>query len=847
MARGVLRIYLGAAPGVGKTLAMLDEGSRRAERGTDVVIGFVECHDRARTIEAIGELEMLPRRTLTYRGTQFTEMDVDAVLARKPELALVDEFAHSNVPGSRSAKRWQDVEQLLAAGIDVISTLNIQHLESLNDLVARITGVPQRETVPDAVVRAADQIQLVDQTPEALRRRMAHGNIYAADKVDAALANYFRVGNLSALRELALLWVADRVDEGMQRYRTEHDINETWETRERVVVALTGGPEGGTLIRRASRVAARGGAELLAVHVARADGLAGADTAELAAQRSLVESLGGSYHVVRGDDVTGALLDFARGVNATQLVLGASRRSTWAMRLTGQGIGARTVRRSGDIDVHIVSHEHVGAGREPSLRPGRVTARRVVRGVVMAVVLLALLTWALSYFRDDLNLVSCVLLYLLATVAVALVGGRVVSLLTAIAASLVLNYFFTEPIHRFTIAERNNTLGLIAFVAVAAIVAVLVDRAERRRREAARASAEAEVLATVAGSVLRGSGQLPALMAQLAEIFGLRAVSLLEKDADGGWQIVTATGADAPSRPDDADTVVRGAEDVVLALCGPAPAGDDQRVLAAFATQSAASLRTQRLAREAEAAKPLRAADRTRTALLQAVSHDLRTPLASAKAAVSSLRGGGRDPVQWSVEDTAELLATADESLDKLARLVGNLLDMSRLQAGAMPVAPRPVDLSGVVARALDGLGAAADPVAVVVPPDLPEATADAGLLERVLANVLENALRFSPPGQPPRVSASAHHDRVEIRVIDRGRGLGVEEKQRVFAPFQRLGDTSNTTGVGLGLALARGLTEAMGGELLPEDTPGGGLTMVISLRAAPRTVRDQRVPAGDG
>ncbi|MGI8881868.1 MAG: DUF4118 domain-containing protein [Jatrophihabitans sp.] len=847
MARGVLRIYLGAAPGVGKTLAMLDEGARRAERGTDVVIAFVECHDRARTMEAIGDLDMVPRRALTYRDAQFTEMDVDAVLARKPDLALVDEFAHTNVPGSRSEKRWQDVELLLAAGIDVISTLNIQHLETLNDLVARITGVPQRETVPDGVVRAADQIQLVDQTPEALRRRMAHGNIYAADKVDAALANYFRVGNLSALRELALLWVADRVDEGMQRYRTEHNIDDTWETRERVVVALTGGAEGGTLIRRAARVAARGGAELLAVHVARADGLAGVDTAELAAQRSLVESIGGSYHVVRGDDVTCALLDFARGVNATQLVLGASRRSSLTMRLTGQGIGVRTVRRSGDIDVHIVSHEHVGAGREPALGLGRTSARRVVRGGVLAIALLPVLTWALSSFRNELNLVSCVLLYLLATVAVALVGGLVVALLTAIAASLVLNYFFTEPIHRFTIAERNNTLGLIAFVAVAAIVAVLVDRAERRRREAARASAEAEVLATVAGSVLRGSGQLPALMTELAEIFGLRAVSLLEKDVDGGWRIVTATGSDAPSRPEDADTVVRGDEGVLLALCGPTPAGADQRVLAAFATQSAASLRTQRLAREAEAAVPLREADRTRTALLQAVSHDLRTPLASAKAAVSSLRGGGDDQVQWSDEDTAELLATADESLDKLARLVSNLLDMSRLQAGAMAVVPRPVDISGLVARALDGLGATADAVTVVVPLDLPEAIADAGLFERVLANVLENAVRYSPADRPPTVTASAHYDRVEIRVIDRGSGLGVEEKERVFAPFQRLGDTSNTTGVGLGLALARGLAEAMGGTLIPEDTPGGGLTMVISLRAAQRAVRDERVSAAEG
>ena len=326
-ARGQLRVYLGAAPGVGKTYKMLEEGHRRRDRGTDVVVGFVECHGRRHTETLVAGLEVVPRRTLTYRGTTFTEMDVDAVLARRPQVVLVDEMAHTNVPGSRNAKRWQDIQELLDAGITVVTTVNVQHLESLNDVVAQITGVPQRETVPDDVVRQAEQIELVDMTPEALRRRMAHGNIYGPDKVDAALGNYFRVGNLTALRELALLWVADKVDEQLDRYRAEHHISTTWETRERVVVALTGGPEGETLIRRAARIAARTkGADLLAVHVARSDGLAGADPAHLARQRTLVESLGGTYHQVVGVDVATALLDFARGVNATQLVLGASRR-----------------------------------------------------------------------------------------------------------------------------------------------------------------------------------------------------------------------------------------------------------------------------------------------------------------------------------------------------------------------------------------------------------------------------------------------------------------------------------------------------------------------------------------
>ena len=324
---GQLRVYLGAAPGVGKTYKMLEEGHRRAARGTDVVIGYVECHGRRHTEARIGDLEVIGRQTVNYRGSAFTELDLDAILARRPEVALIDELAHTNVPGARNAKRWQDIQQLLAAGITVITTVNIQHLESLNDVVHQITGVPQRETVPDEIVRRAEQIELVDMTPEALRRRMAHGNIYQPERIDASLGNYFRVGNLTALRELALLWLADKVDDQLDRYRAEHNIQRTWEARERVVVALTGGPEGDTIIRRAARISARTkGADLLAVHVARNDGLAGASPAHLARQRVLVESLGGTYHQVVGNDIPAALLDFARGVNATQLVLGASRR-----------------------------------------------------------------------------------------------------------------------------------------------------------------------------------------------------------------------------------------------------------------------------------------------------------------------------------------------------------------------------------------------------------------------------------------------------------------------------------------------------------------------------------------
>jgi two-component system, OmpR family, sensor histidine kinase KdpD len=375
--RGQLRIYLGNAAGVGKTYAMLGEGHRRAGRGTDVVVGFVETYGRRHTEELVEGLEVVPRARLPYRGTVFEEMDLDAVLARKPQVALVDELAHTNVPGSRNVKRWQDVEELLAAGITVISTLNIQHLESLNDVIEKITGVRQRETIPDAIVRAAEQVELVDMTPEALRRRMVHGNIYPPEKIDTALTSYFRASNLTALRELALLWLAERVDEGLQRYRAAHGIQETWETRERVAVALTGGPEGETLIRRAARIAARsGGGDLLAVHVTRSNALGDAHPAALAAQRQLVESLGGTYHQVVGDDIPEALLAFARSENATQLVLGATRRNWLMTILTGPGIGARTIRGSGDIDVHVVTHPHMARGRRLPRSRGGLTPRR---------------------------------------------------------------------------------------------------------------------------------------------------------------------------------------------------------------------------------------------------------------------------------------------------------------------------------------------------------------------------------------------------------------------------------------------------------------------------------------
>ncbi|MCT9109869.1 DUF4118 domain-containing protein [Streptomyces mirabilis] len=831
MGRGKLRIYLGAAPGVGKTYAMLSEAHRRVERGTDCVVAFVEHHNRPRTEVMLHGLEQIPRKQLDYRGSVFTEMDVDAVLLRAPAVALVDELAHTNVPGSRNAKRWQDVEELLAAGIDVVSTVNIQHLESLGDVVESITGVRQRETVPDEVVRRADQIELVDMSPQALRRRMAHGNIYKSDKVDAALSNYFRPGNLTALRELALLWVADRVDEYLTEYRSEHRVSKIWGSRERIVVGLTGGPEGRTLIRRAARLAEKGaGGEVMAVYIARSDGLTSASPKELAVQRTLVEDLGGTFHHVIGEDIPVALLDFARGVNATQIVLGSSRRKTWQY-VFGPGVGATVARESGpDLDVHIVTHGEVAKGRGlPVARGARLGRSRIIWGWLVGVggpVVLAVLLNTV-----DLGLANDMLLFLTVTVAAALLGGLLPALASAAFGSLLLNYYYTPPLHRLTIADPKNIVAIAIFVGVAVSVASVVDLAARRTHQAARLRAESEILSFLAGSVLRGETSLEALLERVRETFGMQSVALLERAGDvDPWTCAGSVGPQSPKRPEDADVDMPVGDHMALALSGRVLPASDRRVLAAFAAQAAVVLDRQRLQHEADQAKELAEGNRIRTALLAAVSHDLRTPLAAIKAAVSSLRS---DDVAWSEEDQAELLEAIEEGADRLDHLVGNLLDMSRLQTGTVTPLIREIDLDEVVPMALGGVPEGS--AELDIPETLPMVAVDPGLLERAVANLVENAVKYSPTDEPVLVSASAMANRVEVRVVDRGPGVPDEAKDRIFAPFQRYGDAPRGAGVGLGLAVARGFAEAMGGTLNAEDTPGGGLTMVLTVRAVDR------------
>ncbi len=578
--RGKLRIYLGAAPGVGKTYAMLAEGQRRRTRGTDVVGALIETHGRRLTAAMAEGLEIVPRRTMNHRGATLTEMDLDAVLARHPRVALVDELAHTNVPGCRHTKRWQDVDELLESGIDVITTLNIQHLESLSTVARQVTGVEQHETLPDDVARRADQIELVDMTPEALRRRMVHGNVYPPNRIEAALTHYFRPGNLTALRELALLWVADRVEEGMQRYRAEHGIAAPWETRERIVVGIAGEKGDEAVIRRAARIAARTpGSDLLAVHVDRDDGLASGPDRALDTQRTLVASVGGSFQLIPGEDIPETLLRFARAENATQIVLGASLRGRVLTLLSGKSIPTRLARRAGHIDVHLVSRDRTATGG-----------------------------WSLV---------------------------------------------------------RSPT-GV-----------------RSRRAQARRASVEAAALTRLAAAALRGHGDPPALLEEIRQMFGLAAVSLLERRPDGAGCDVVASAGERPPEGLGADLEVPVDGTTTLAARGHVPNREDLRMLRCCAVQIVAGISSRQL-EEQDAEAAWHAADlRSRTALLAATGENAHEQLAAARAALTTLAASEDHRTVLAPADRVRLLAEAARAVDQVSRLVDDLRDLQPAARGS--------------------------------------------------------------------------------------------------------------------------------------------------------------------
>jgi len=813
-------VYIGAAPGVGKTYAALEEIHDLAAQGTDAVVGYVETHGREDTARLIGGLEVVPRKTVDNWGSQVEELDPKAILDRDPEVVLVDELAHTNVPGSGHPKRWQDVEDILEAGIDVISTVNIQHFESLSDVVEEITGVTVREMIPDAVVRKADEIHLVDLSHQAVRERMATGKIYPAESVDAALSNFFRPGNLGALRELALSWTAERVDEAVDAYRRDHGIDRQWETRERVVVGLTGTAGDEETIRRAARMAMRSKGELLGVHVRSVEGPSDALTPHLSEHRALLERLGGEYHEVAHADVGESLVSFARAHNATQLVVGATRRSRWQELITGSVI-QRVLRLSGDIDVHVISNpvrDRVRVRVQASPLPWR---RRLWGWLVGAVAFVSVTLLMLAQ-REEFALQNVLLVYLSIAAVVAWIGGIWPALTAALVGFVLGNYLFTLPLRTWTIANPADVFALIAFVFLAGLIGFLVGTAARRSSEAAAAKVEAETLVSLIGA--GGEGSALKLIERLQVALDARGVTLF--DASGGYPkpIVTA-GDEPPQAPDSADRTVTVGGATVAIAGGPLDAVDE-RILAATATELRAVIDRAELAGHVAEVDALEKANELRTALLRAVSHDLRSPLSAIQASVTSIL---QEDVRWPPEDQKEFLQTISEETERLNRIVSDLLDAGRLQTGTLQVLKRPTGIEDVVSTVATAFRVQRHRLSIDTEIELPDVSTDPVLLERIVENLVRNALDHSPTETPVRVTAGVVGDRIDLRIIDRGPGIDPETRHVVFEPYRTL-DDSRMAGVGLGLAVAKGLAEALGHRITVDDTPGGGTTMILSV-----------------
>ncbi len=830
MRRGELRIYFGAAPGVGKTFAMLNEGWRRSQRGTDTVIGFVETHGRQHTVHEIRDLEIVPSRLRAGGDTGKSEMDLEAILRRQPQLCLIDDVAHTNDPGATNTKRWQDVADLLDAGIDVITTVNVQHLESLSDVVERITGVPTPETVPDSFVRSADQIELIDMSPEALRRRLAHGNVFPASRIDSALADYFRPGNLGALRELALMWVADRVEETLQSYLVQHGIADVWETRERIVVAVSGAPSSASMVRRGARMAGRTRGELIGVHIIR-PGMKVEATNPGFSARDLLAECGGSYHEVVADDGSAALLEFAKSMHATRVIIGASgprRLADFGRRSFAQ----RVIAGAGEMEVHVIgttSNELPVPSRRARERSG-VPRRNLLLAWTVTVLGMPIVTFALAHTRRHVSLPSVLLAFLTLVLGIGALGGRRVSIVAAVVSALIVNWYFIPPFHTLTIRDTDNAVALLMFLLVAGTVGTLVEQATQRAAEAERARSEAEALARTSATLATDADPVPRLVEHLRSTFAFTSAAVLRREADR-WVVVTFAGDPSPTCPDDGTSFTLDGDELsprhVLVLTGRLLETNDRRIMEVFAAQLAIGLQSSRLAREAESAQILSEVDRTRTALLQAVSHDLRSPLAAIKTFVSGLRS---DDVQWTAEQVQQSLEAIDTETDRLNRLVGNLLDAARLQAGESAVDLCPTDAAAVVTAVA---ASQTEFVSTSIDPSTPLVQADAAMLERSLANLVSNALKYNPIGHPVRIDVSPIGGNVHIRVVDCGPGIPLRERTRVLAPFQRFGDRNATEGVGLGLAIVSGFVRSMGATLELDDTAGGGLTATIVLRVA--------------
>ncbi len=873
-ARGRLKVFFGAAAGVGKTYAMLEAARARRADGVDVVAGWVETHGRSETAALLDGLERLPPRLAPYRGTNLPEFDLDAALARRPTLLLVDELAHTNAPGSRHAKRWQDVKELLQAGIDVYTTVNVQHLESLNDVVAQITGVIVQETIPDSILEEADEVELVDLPSDDLLQRLREGKVYLPEQAGRAVENFFRKGNLTALRELALRRTADRVDAQMQDYRRDHAIPQTWPVAERILVCVSPSPFSARLVRAARRMASGLRAEWMAVYVETpaALRLPQADRDRVNETLRLAEQLGAETVTLSGQRIGEELLRYARARNVSKIVVGKPGGSRWR-ELLSRSVVDELVRGSGDVDVYVITGE-----RERAPAPSRPTVERVpapgAYGWSLAAVALA--TGVAWLMFPHFALANLIMVYLLAVVVVAIRFGRGPSILAAVLSVGAFDFFFVPPYLTFAVTDTQYliTFGVMLAVAIAlGTLAVRVrqqaESARHRERRTAALYAMSRELASVpgldalAGIARRHVGELfggrvvvllPDASGRLVEVGGPPSYSLDgNEEAVGRWVyehrqmagLGTATlpGARALYLPLVAS---RGA----LGVLGFQPADpraftapEPMHLLEALGDQTALALERAKLADEARQAQVQVETERLRNTLLSSVSHDLRTPLAAITGAASSLVAGGE---RLDAATRRELSQSIQEEGERLSRLVHNLLDMTRLEAGQVALNREWQSLEEIVGAALGRLETRR--VSARLPADLPLIPLDGMLVEQLFVNLLDNALKYTPAGSPIEIVAEAGSGVVTVEVADRGPGFAPGDDQRVFEKFYRGREKAGRSGVGLGLAICRAIVEAHGGRIWAENRPGGGavIRFTLPVPGAPPEIAPPDFPPSD-
>lgn len=862
--RGRLKIFLGAAPGVGKTYEMLQSGRARRRDGVDVAIGVVETHGRAETRALLRGFEIIPRRLIDYRGQQLDEMDIDAILARRPALVLVDELAHTNAPGSRHPKRYLDVLELLDRGIDVYTTLNIQHVESLNDVVAQITRIRVRETVPDSVIDRADDIEVIDLTPEDLIKRLEEGKVYLPKTASRAIRNYFSPGNLTALRELALRRTAQRVDEQLLNHMQAHAIRGPWPSGDRVLVCIDEGPRGPALVRHARRQADRMRAPWAAIHIELPQSLRLSDEQKdrIVSTLRLAEQLGGEAVTLPGQEVVREILRYANANNYSHVIIGRSTRPRWRQWLEGAVLND-LIRRAGDISIHVVT----GTGREPGTR--RHLSRPEVQPFSLQPYLLALLYLGLALglgtlLSQALDVRNIAIVFLMAVMATAATSGLWPALFASISGAAMFNFFFLEPLHTLTIRDAESVVAFVFFLGAAVLTSNLTARVHRQARVARQRARTTEDLylfskrLAVAGTL---DDVLWVSVNHMATILRLNAVILLPEgdsvsvqagfppdDTLAGSDIAAAHWAWEHNRPAGrgADTLP-GAQRLYLPLRtgrktigvvgldserpGPLLSPDQSRIFDALADLAALAIERIELVEDLERARLAAEADKLRAALLTSISHDLRTPLAGIMGAADTLRD------YFDVlpaEDRSTLLVTIHQESDRLNRFIANLLDMTRIESGLTAPNLAAVDIGEIVgatlnraARILDG-----HRMLTSVAPGLPMVRLDPVLIEQVLFNLLDNAAKYAPGGSEIRLEAWAEEDSLLLRVSDEGPGIPAADLARVFDMFYRVRKADSVpAGTGLGLAICRGFVEAMGGTVSAANRPGrSGAMFTIRL-----------------